>query len=67
MSSTVSHIFMFLCRPLNAAEKARGSFSIMDTNDHTVTIKERPQDKITKNFTFDRVFGPKSKQVSSGM
>ncbi|KAF0302525.1 Kinesin-like protein KIF11 [Amphibalanus amphitrite] len=50
-------------RPINATEKGRGSFSIVETSDHTVTVKERPQDKITKNFTFDRVFGPKSKQV----
>ncbi|XP_037089188.1 kinesin-like protein KLP2, partial [Pollicipes pollicipes] len=50
-------------RPLNSSERGRGSFSVLSTSDHTVTLKERPQDKFAKTFTFDRVFGPDSKQV----
>lgn len=26
-------------------------------------MKEKPHDKMTKKFTFDKVFGPESKQV----
>ncbi|XP_037089782.1 kinesin-like protein KIF11-A [Pollicipes pollicipes] len=48
--------------PLNSSERGRGSFSVLSTSDHTVTLKERPQDKFAKTFTFDRVFGPDSKQ-----
>lgn len=28
-----------------------------------VVVRERPHDKFTKKFTFDKVFGPNSKQV----
>ena len=28
-----------------------------------VVVKERPHDKLTKKFTFDKVFGAYSKQV----
>ena len=52
-------------RPLNALEKNMKSLNIVDCpNNREVIVKERQIDKITRTFTFDRVFGPNSRQVS---
>jgi hypothetical protein len=56
----------FIFRPLNLLEKSMKSFNIVDCpNNREVVVKERPVDKITRTFAFDRVFGPNSRQVSS--
>jgi kinesin family protein 11 len=56
----------FIFRPLNSLEKGVKSLNIVDCpNNREVVVKERPVDKITRTFTFDRVFGPNSKQVSN--
>ncbi|GLH17056.1 Kinesin-like protein Klp61F, partial [Gryllus bimaculatus] len=51
-------------RPLNDAEVSRASRIIVDcpSNSREVVVNERPNDKITRKFTFDKVFGPNSKQ-----
>ncbi|KAK8730484.1 hypothetical protein OTU49_008036 [Cherax quadricarinatus] len=52
------------CRPMNSSEKSSKSFSIVECQNHKeITIRERPMDKFAKTFTFDRVFGPESKQI----
>lgn len=60
-------ILMLLCfygRPINNAEKAGKSVTVVDIpSNKEVVIRERPHDKFTKKFTFDKVFGPHSKQV----
>jgi len=52
------------CRPLNGAEKAARSYSVVDTpNSREISVKEKQASSLTKTFQFDRVFGPKSKQM----
>lgn len=52
------------CRPMNAKEKEARSFMCVDVqNNKDILVKERPMDKITKNFAFDKVFGRESKQI----
>ncbi|XP_066984461.1 kinesin-like protein KIF11 [Macrobrachium rosenbergii] len=51
------------CRPLNSIEKNSKSYTCVDCTNREVTVKERPLDKFTKTFSFDRVFGPESKQI----
>ncbi|XP_008559654.1 kinesin-like protein Klp61F [Microplitis demolitor] len=59
------HIQVFVrVRPSNQSESCGKSFNVIDvTNIKELLVRERPQDKMTKKFTFDRVFGPKSKQL----
>lgn len=55
---------MFYGRPINNAEKVGKSVTVVDIpSNKEVVIRERPHDKFTKKFTFDKVFGPHSKQV----
>lgn len=52
------------CRPMNASERSSKSSSLVDCqNNKEIVIRERPTDKFAKTFTFDRVFGPESKQI----
>ncbi|KAK7870939.1 hypothetical protein R5R35_012160 [Gryllus longicercus] len=65
-NTQTEHIKTFLrVRPLNDAEVSRASRIIVDcpSNSREVVINERPNDKITRKFTFDKVFGPNSKQI----
>ncbi|XP_033187905.2 kinesin-like protein Klp61F [Bombus vancouverensis nearcticus] len=59
------HIQVFVrVRPINNAEKAGKSATVVDIpSNKEVVIRERPHDKFTKKFTFDKVFGPHSKQI----
>ncbi|XP_043277605.1 kinesin-like protein Klp61F isoform X2 [Venturia canescens] len=59
------HIQVFArVRPINNTEKIGKSATVVDvTSCKEVVVRERPQDKLTKKFTFDRVFGPSSKQI----
>lgn len=53
------------CRPMNSMEKSSKSFCAVECQQNReIIVRERPLDKFTKTFTFDRVFGPESKQVS---
>jgi kinesin family protein 11 len=62
------HAVFFTFRPLNSLEKSMKSLNIVDCpNNREVVVKERPTDKITRTFAFDRVFGPSSRQVSSNI
>lgn len=51
------------CRPMNDAERAAKSYAVVSCTAKEVIVKERPVEKHTKTFCFDRVFGPDSKQV----
>ncbi|XP_047479172.1 kinesin-like protein Klp61F [Penaeus chinensis] len=52
------------CRPMNSMEKNSKSFSAVECQQNReIIVRERPLDKFTKTFTFDRVFGPESKQI----
>ncbi|XP_015172129.1 PREDICTED: bipolar kinesin KRP-130-like [Polistes dominula] len=59
------HIQVFVrVRPINNAERIGKSVSVVDVpSNKEVIIRERPQDKLSKKFTFDEVFGPLSKQI----
>ncbi|KAG1669463.1 Kinesin-like protein KIF11 [Nymphon striatum] len=53
------------CRPLNSSEKKQNSVNIVEVkpDKNEVTVKEKPSDKYTKTFSFDKAFGPESKQI----
>ncbi|XP_078049062.1 kinesin-like protein Klp61F [Augochlora pura] len=59
------HIQVFVrVRPTNDAERAGKSVTVVDTvSNKELVVRERPCDKRTKKFTFDRVFGAFSKQL----
>ncbi|KAI4484885.1 hypothetical protein M0802_012994 [Mischocyttarus mexicanus] len=59
------HIQVFVrVRPINNAERIGKSISVVDVpSSKEVIIREKPQDKLSKKFTFDEVFGPLSKQI----
>ncbi|OXU30307.1 hypothetical protein TSAR_015423 [Trichomalopsis sarcophagae] len=59
------HIQVFVrVRPANNAEKTSKSPVVVDVpSNKDIVVRERPQDKLTKKFTFDKVFGPLSKQI----
>lgn len=59
------HIQVFVrVRPINNSERTQKSVSVVDVpSSKDVVVRERPQDKISKKFSFDRVFGPSSKQI----
>lgn len=51
---------------MNGTENAEKSWSVVDTDSEhkTVSVKERPQvGAPSKTFTFDKVFGTRSKQI----
>ena len=57
-------IFLFYNRPTNNVEKIGKSITVVDVQSNKeVIIRERPHDKFTKKFTFDKVFGTNAKQV----
>jgi hypothetical protein len=47
---------------MNESEKKSHSVVTCEGSKEIV-VKEKPGDKLTKKFTFDKVFGPESKQV----
>ncbi|XP_076068236.1 uncharacterized protein LOC143040737 isoform X2 [Oratosquilla oratoria] len=52
------------CRPMNNLEKNIKSFSsVTCPTNRDIVLKERPLDKLTKTFSFDRAFGSDSKQI----
>ncbi|XP_015610457.1 kinesin-like protein Klp61F [Cephus cinctus] len=59
------HIQVFVrVRPPNNAEKTGKSSTVVDVaSSKEVFVRERPQDNISKKFTFDKVFGPSSQQL----
>ncbi|KAK0090601.1 hypothetical protein PV325_010567 [Microctonus aethiopoides] len=59
------HIQVFVrVRPPNQSEMSGKSLTVVDVpTPRECVVRERPQDKHTKKFTFDRVFGPSSKQL----
>ncbi|XP_032682727.1 kinesin-like protein Klp61F [Odontomachus brunneus] len=60
------HIQVFVrVRPINNSERVGKSLSVLElpSNNKEVVVRERPLDKHTKKFTFDKVFGPTSKQI----
>ncbi|XP_046743354.1 kinesin-like protein Klp61F [Diprion similis] len=60
------HIQVFVrVRPANDAEKLGKSSTVVEVpSSKDVIVYEKPQDKLSRKFTFDKVFGPLSKQVS---
>ncbi|KAH0953690.1 hypothetical protein HN011_005552 [Eciton burchellii] len=59
------HIQVFVrVRPINNGEKIGKSFSALELpSNKEVVVHERIQDRHSKKFTFDKVFGPSSKQI----
>ncbi|XP_017799179.1 PREDICTED: kinesin-like protein Klp61F [Habropoda laboriosa] len=59
------HIQVYVrVRPTNNAEKVGKSITVVDIqSNREIVVRERLQDKFTKKFTFDKVFGPYSKQI----
>ncbi|XP_076291739.1 kinesin-like protein Klp61F [Lasioglossum baleicum] len=59
------HIQVFVrVRPINDAERAGKSVTVVDTpSSKELVVREKPCDKRTKKFAFDRVFGAFSKQI----
>ena len=62
MSNELKFLTVFF-RPINKSEIEQRSFSVLSTpsNNH-VEVKEKANSSLTKKFSFDRVFGPKSTQ-----
>lgn len=51
-------------RPISSTEKVGKSFSVVELpSNKEVIVHERSQGTHSKKFTFDKVFGPSSKQV----
>nr|CAD7264082.1 unnamed protein product [Timema shepardi] len=50
-------------KPLNSSEKLSKSTSILECGSRVVEVMERPNDKHSKTFSFDRVFDPSSRQM----
>jgi len=51
-------------RPVNSQEKQARAFNCVDVaGTREVVIKESKHDRLEKKFTFDRAFGPNSKQI----
>ncbi|XP_014468318.1 PREDICTED: bipolar kinesin KRP-130-like isoform X2 [Dinoponera quadriceps] len=59
------HIQVFArVRPINNSEKVGKSFSVLELpSNKEIVVRERPLDKHSRKFTFDKVFGPISKQI----
>lgn len=50
---------------MNSQEKVGRSHSLVECHSgRDIVVRERPHDKFTKTFSFDKVFAPDSKQVS---
>lgn len=57
-------IIVFFNRPINNSEKVGKSSCILELpSNKEVVVHEKLHDKFTRKFTFDKVFGPTSKQV----
>lgn len=55
---------IFFNRPINQSEKFGKSISVLELpTNKEVVVHERIQGSHSKKFTFDKVFGPASKQV----
>lgn len=53
-----------LFRPINARERNINSqVAVAVLSDREVVVKQQPENRLTKKFTFDRAFGPESKQA----
>ncbi|XP_025994445.1 kinesin-like protein Klp61F [Solenopsis invicta] len=59
------HIQVFVrVRPINNSEKIGKSYSVLDLpSNKEVIAHEKQQSNHSKKFTFDKVFGPSSKQI----
>ncbi|XP_012151720.1 kinesin-like protein Klp61F [Megachile rotundata] len=60
------HIQVYIrVRPINDSERIGKSVTVVDipSNKEIVVRDRSPYDKFTKKFTFDKVFGPNSKQL----
>lgn len=58
--------FPFPHRPSNAREKAIRSMDMVEMpSNKEVVLRNNADTKLNKKFTFDRAFGPESKQVSA--
>jgi hypothetical protein len=54
----------FFNRPINDSEKIGKTISVLELPSiKEVVVHEKLQGNHTKKFTFDKVFGPSSKQV----
>lgn len=63
-SMAIFWVFGRVHRPINNSEKASRSCVVVNCNGtKEIVVKERPVEKLMKTFTFDKVFGPESKQV----
>ena len=61
----ISLLTLPLVRPTNAREKAIKSMEMVEVpNQREVVLRVNADAKLNKRFTFDRAFGPESKQVS---
>ncbi len=50
---------------MNSQEHAKHAAQVLDTpGSREVVVRDRSVNNVTKTFTFDRVFGASSKQVS---
>lgn len=61
--------FVFYCfvfvhvRPINSRERGIHSQEVVKVmSDREVIVKQQPDNRLTKKFTFDRAFGPESQQ-----
>nr|CAD7430638.1 unnamed protein product [Timema monikensis] len=63
-ATTLLIYYRHTLKPLNSSEKLSKSTSILEcTGSRVVEVMERPNDKHSKTFSFDRVFDPSSKQM----
>lgn len=58
-------LIFFIWRPLNARERDIKSIGIVEVSGTKDVIVKQPlsDNKLTKKFSFDKAFGPNSKQV----
>lgn len=55
---------MVIVRPINARERSiHSQVAVGVLSDREVVVKQQLDNRHTKKFTFDRVFGPESKQA----
>lgn len=60
----MSHSLINFVRPINARERnIHSQVAVAVVSDREVVIKQQPDNRLTKKFTFDRAFGPDSKQA----
>lgn len=61
---TILFFNFYFLRPFNNSEQNYQSTTVLDIpNNKEIIVHERPNDKISKKFKFNNVFGPLSKQV----